>query len=66
MEEWSKMSEELIFLLITASMVIWIAVSMELMKPRQQINMRKIIPLLTAGSLTTILITMKLIQNVMS
>lgn len=60
------MSEELIFLLITASMVIWIAVSMELMKPRQQINMRKIIPLLTAGSLTTILITMKLIQNVMS
>ncbi|MYL38758.1 hypothetical protein [Halobacillus litoralis] len=60
------MSEELIFLLITASMVIWVAVTMELMKPRQQINMRKIIPLLTAGSLTTILITMKLIQNVMS
>ncbi|MDF9759488.1 hypothetical protein OKW24_001261 [Peribacillus simplex] len=45
------------------SAVIWIAVSREVVKPTKMINRKKMITLLSAGTLSTLIITISLFQN---
>lgn len=59
----SNMSKEVIFILVILSIAIWIKVSQEAMKPSKEINWRKMITLLSAGTLSTLVITIKLFQN---
>ncbi len=57
------MSDEFLFLLVIVSMAIWVTVSKEVVKPAKEINRRKMITLLTAGSLSTLFITITLFQS---
>ncbi|MDW0118626.1 hypothetical protein QTL97_17005 [Sporosarcina thermotolerans] len=57
------MSKEVIFILVIVSMAIWIAVSHEAVKPSKEIKWGKMITLLSAGSLSALVITITLIQS---
>ncbi|UOQ45771.1 hypothetical protein MUN89_07530 [Halobacillus salinarum] len=57
------MSDEFLFLLVIVSMATWVTVSIEVVKPAKEINRRKMITLLTAGSLSTLFITITLFQS---
>lgn len=58
------MSTDVIIIAAIFSIVIWIGVSREALKPSKKINRRKMITLLSAGSLTTLIITISLFQNI--
>lgn len=57
------MSNGVIAIIAIVSGVIWIAVSRESVKPTKEINWRKMITLLSAGSLSTLVIIISLFQN---
>ncbi|MDI7744300.1 hypothetical protein QMK38_20010 [Lysinibacillus fusiformis] len=57
------MPEEVMFILVIVSMAIWITVSREAAKPSKEINWRKMITLLSAGSLSAIVISVTLFQS---
>lgn len=57
------MSQEVLFLLVIISMAIWVMVSKEAVKPSKKINRWKMITLLSAGSLSTLFITITLFQS---
>ncbi|MGR9050557.1 hypothetical protein ACQ4XT_18140 [Halobacillus faecis] len=59
------MSKEFLFILVIVSMAIWVTVSKEAVKPLKEINRWKMITLLTAGSLSTLFITITLFQSLM-
>jgi hypothetical protein len=61
--EVPNVSKEVIFILVIVSMAIWITVSREAVKPSKEINRRKMITLLFAGSLSTLVITITLFQS---
>ncbi|GIN73138.1 hypothetical protein J14TS2_36130 [Bacillus sp. J14TS2] len=46
------------------SIVIWIAISRELVKPSKETNGRKIITLMSAGSLSILIMTIPFFQNI--
>ncbi|MCD5324441.1 hypothetical protein LQ226_11810 [Pontibacillus sp. HN14] len=60
------MSTEGIFILSIASIALWVIVSKEAVKPSKEINWWKMIPLLSAGSLSTLIITFTLFQSLFS
>ncbi|MCM3763851.1 hypothetical protein [Neobacillus niacini] len=57
------MSKDVIAIVAIVSFVIWIAVSREAVKPSKEINWRKMITLLFAGTLSALVITITLFQN---
>lgn len=57
------MSKEVIAIVAIVSTVLWIAVSREAVKPTKEINSQKMITLLSAGSLSTFVITFSLFQS---
>ncbi|WP_249872843.1 hypothetical protein [Oceanobacillus saliphilus] len=57
------MSKDVIAIVAIVSIVIWIAVSQEAVKPSKEINWRKMITLLSAGSLSVLVITISLFQS---
>ncbi|MGE7765587.1 hypothetical protein [Peribacillus sp. NPDC096540] len=57
------MSTTAITIVSIFSAVIWIAVSREVVKPTKMINRQKMITLLSAGTLSTLIITISLFQN---
>ncbi|WP_090766819.1 hypothetical protein [Bacillus sp. OK048] len=57
------MSKDIIAIVAIVSFVIWIAVSREAVKPSKEINWRKMITLLFAGSLSALVITISLFQS---
>ncbi|MGD6818812.1 hypothetical protein ACQCVE_17320 [Metabacillus sp. 113a] len=57
------MSKEVTFILVIVSMAIWIMVSREAVKPSKEINWWKMITLLSAGSLSALVITTTLFQS---
>lgn len=63
-----NMSTEMISIVAIASIVIWSAVSQELVKSSKENgkgkNGRKIITLMAAGTLSTLLLTISLFQNI--
>jgi hypothetical protein len=61
--EGANMSKEVIFILVIVSMAIWVTVSREAVKPSKEINRLKLITLLSAGSLSTLVITITLFQS---
>ncbi|PGW25297.1 hypothetical protein COD88_18780 [Bacillus cereus] len=46
------------------SIIIWIVLITELIKPSKEQNGRKIVMLLTAGSASTLILTVSFIQNI--
>ncbi|AYF06788.1 MULTISPECIES: hypothetical protein [Bacillus] len=46
------------------SIIIWIVLITELVKPSKEQNGRKIVTLLSVGSLSSLILTISLIQNV--
>ena len=46
------------------SIIIWIVLITELIKPSKEQNGRKIVTLVTAGSVSTLILTVSFIQNV--
>jgi uncharacterized membrane protein YkvI len=50
-------------IIILASVLLWGAVIHELSKPSKKHNYRKIVSLVTLGSLSTLIITISLFQN---
>ncbi|GGD13274.1 hypothetical protein [Pontibacillus salipaludis] len=59
------MSQEVSFILVLVSMSIWVTVSREAIKPSKEINWWKMITLLSAGTLTTFVITFTLFQDLL-
>ncbi|WP_066309558.1 hypothetical protein [Bacillus sp. FJAT-29814] len=57
------MSKDVIAIVAIVSFVIWIAVSREAVKPSKEINWRKMITLLFAGTLSALVITISLFQS---
>ncbi|MFC2949987.1 hypothetical protein [Virgibacillus sediminis] len=57
------MSKDVIAIVAIVSFMIWIAVSREAVKPSKEINWRKMITLLSAGSLSAVVITISLFQS---
>ncbi|MBF0705812.1 hypothetical protein IQ283_04270 [Alkalihalobacillus hwajinpoensis] len=57
------MGNEMIFILVLVSMVIWVKVSKEAVKPSKEISWWKMVTLLSAGSLSTLFITLSLFQG---
>ncbi|WP_371017206.1 hypothetical protein [Pseudalkalibacillus sp. JSM 102089] len=57
------MSKDVIFILVLVSIAIWVTVSKEAVKPSKEINWWKMITLLSAGSLSTLVITLTLFQS---
>lgn len=57
------MSTDIMTIVAIFSIVIWIAVSRESLKPSKKINWPKMITLLSAGSLSTLILTLSLFQN---
>ena len=57
------MSKDVIAIVAIVSIVIWIAVSREALKPSKEINWRKMITLLSAGSLSALVMTISLFQS---
>ncbi|GAA0600310.1 hypothetical protein GCM10009001_15890 [Virgibacillus siamensis] len=47
-----------------ASMFIWIVVIYELIKPSKEVSWRKTIPLMSVGSLLTLVLTVQAFQNI--
>ena len=47
-----------------AAMLIWVAVSREAIKPSKEVNWRKTITLMSAGSLFTLVLTISRFQNI--
>ncbi len=47
-----------------ATMLIWIAVSREAIKPSKEVNWRKTITLMSAGSVFTLVLTISRFQNI--
>ena len=47
-----------------ATMLIWIAVSREAVKPSKEVNWRKTITLMSAGSVFTLVLTISRFQNI--
>ncbi|MBG9446204.1 MAG: hypothetical protein ACQEXE_18915 [Bacillota bacterium] len=58
------MTSTALFIIAMASIVIWISLSKELMKPSKEQNGRKIVILTAAGSLSTLVLTIPLFQNI--
>ena len=58
------MSTEVISILGIVSIVLWIAVSRELLKSSKEKKGQKIITLMSAGSLSTLVLTISLFQNI--
>ncbi|CAM4028366.1 hypothetical protein [Lederbergia lenta] len=58
------MPTNIINIVAIVSIVIWIAVSRELVKPSKEKNGQKIITLMTAASLSTLILTVSLFQNI--
>ena len=59
----SNMGNEMIFILVLVSMAIWVKVSKEAVKPSKEINWWKMVTLLSAGSLSTLFLTLSLFQG---
>ncbi|MFS0875270.1 hypothetical protein [Solibacillus isronensis] len=59
------MSTEALIVLAIISTVIWITVSKEAIKPIKEVDRRKMITLLSAGTLTTIILTVSLFQHLL-
>ncbi|EKN67033.1 MULTISPECIES: hypothetical protein [Bacillaceae] len=57
------MSKEVIAIVAIVSFAVWIAVSREAVKPSKEINWRKMITLLFAGTLSAFVITISLFQS---
>ncbi|MEH7239523.1 hypothetical protein [Bacillus sp. JJ1562] len=57
------MSKGVIAIVAIVSFVIWIAVSREAVKPSKEINWRKMIILLSAGTLSALVIIISLFQS---
>ncbi|SET71316.1 hypothetical protein SAMN05216389_12241 [Oceanobacillus limi] len=57
------MSNDVITIVAIVSIVIWIAVSKEAVKPSKEVNWRKMITLLSAGSLSALVIIISLFQS---
>ncbi|SIS59394.1 hypothetical protein SAMN05421687_11053 [Salimicrobium flavidum] len=57
------MSDDVITIVAIVSLVIWIAISKEAVKPSEEINWRKMITLLSAGSLSAFVLTVSLAQS---
>ncbi|MCU4988170.1 hypothetical protein OCF10_04270 [Bacillus cereus] len=55
------MSINIIFIV---SIILWIVLITELIKPSKEQNGRKIVMLLTAGSVSTLILTVSFIQNI--
>jgi hypothetical protein len=60
-----NMSKDVIFILVIVSMAIWIMVSQEAAKSSKEINWRKMIMLLSAGTLSALVITIALFQSLL-
>ncbi|WP_282173341.1 hypothetical protein [Cytobacillus firmus] len=58
------MTSTALFIIAMASIVIWISLSKELMKPSKEQNGRKIVILTAAGSLSTLVLTIPLFQYI--
>ncbi|MBD8027698.1 hypothetical protein ACH0B5_14735 [Ureibacillus sp. 179-F W5.1 NHS] len=58
------MSTNVITIVAIVSIVLWIAVSRELTKSSKEKNGRRIITLMSAGSLSTLILTISLFQNI--
>ena len=58
-----SVSKEITFILVIVSMAIWITVSREAVKPSKEINRLKLITLLSAGTLSALVITFMLFQS---
>ncbi|NBJ69242.1 MULTISPECIES: hypothetical protein [Clostridia] len=56
------MAKDIIAILAIVSFMIWIAVSREAVKPPKEINWRKMITLLSAGSLSAFVIIISLFK----
>ena len=59
------MTKEVIAIVAIVSFVLWIAVSREAVKPSKEINRRKMITLLFAGTLSALVITISLFQSLL-
>lgn len=57
------MSKEVIAIVAIVSFAVWIAVSREAVKPSKEINWRKMITLLFAGTLSAFVITISLFKS---
>ena len=57
------MSKEFITIVTIVSFVIWIVVSQEAVKPSKEINWRKMISLLSVGTVLALVITISLFQT---
>ncbi|PAF10150.1 hypothetical protein MKZ19_21745 [Shouchella clausii] len=57
------MSTEVFTIIAIFSIVIWIVVSQEAVKPSKKINWQKMITLLSASSLSTIILAISLFQQ---
>ncbi|AST95732.1 Uncharacterised protein [Niallia circulans] len=57
------MSTEVVTIIAIFSIVIWIAVSQEAVKPSKKRNWLKMITLLSAGSLSTLILVISLFQQ---
>ncbi|URM32537.1 hypothetical protein LLY41_19675 [Cytobacillus firmus] len=58
------MTSTTLLIIALASIVIWISLSIELMKPSNEQNSRKIVILTAAGSVSTLVLTIPLLQNI--
>ncbi|WP_059172271.1 hypothetical protein [Bacillus sp. FJAT-27445] len=58
------MSTVVITIVAIVSIVIWIAVSQELVKPSKEKNGKKIITLMSVGSLSTLILIISLFKNI--
>ncbi|API91646.1 hypothetical protein J32TS6_41420 [Virgibacillus pantothenticus] len=58
------MSTDIINIVAIVSTIIWIMVFRELIKSSKEDNRRKIITLVSAGSLSTLILTILLFQNI--
>ncbi|WP_106767780.1 hypothetical protein [Paenibacillus faecalis] len=58
------MPTDVITFVAIVSIVIWIAATRELVKSSKEKDGRKIITLMSAGSLSTLIITISLFQNI--
>ncbi|TYS17137.1 hypothetical protein FZC78_11025 [Rossellomorea vietnamensis] len=61
--EAAYVSKEITFILVIVSMAVWVMVSREAVKPSKEIDWRKMITLLSAGSLSAFVITIMLFQS---
>lgn len=59
------MSNDALIILAIVSTMIWINVSKEATKPTKEVNKRKMITLLSAGTLSAILLTVSLFQHLL-